>query len=171
MGKSTTMFDYFKRKNTDSLEAKTDDPALPSASVDDVPISENSNSLHRVLESSCEGNQVLDNLTSEQIANDRLLLKITIDVVRLLAFQGLLFDDFTGLISHEKFRSFLDMVASFNEKVTEVMNKAPENACYKSPEIQKEILHVFSNKVRKAIREEIGDAKFCVIVDKFYDVS
>ena len=171
MGKSTTMFDYFKRKNTDSLEAKTDDPALPSASVDDVPISENSNSLHRVLESSCEGNQVPDNLTSEQIANDRLLLKITIDVVRLLAFQGLLFDDFTGLISHEKFRSFLDMVASFNEKVTEVMNKAPENACYKSPEIQKEILHVFSNKVRKAIREEIGDAKFCIIVDKFYDVS
>ncbi|XP_075640225.1 uncharacterized protein LOC142611967 [Castanea sativa] len=163
MGKSTTMFDYFKRKNTDNLEAKTDDPALPSASADDVQMSENSNSFHRVLESSCEGNQVLD--------NERLLLKVTIDVVRFLAFQGLLFDDFTGLISHENFRAFLDLVASFNEKVTEAMNKAPENASYTSPEILREILHVFSNKVRKSIREEIGDAKFCIIVDKAYDVS
>ena len=37
--------------------------------------------------------------------------------------------------------------------------------------IQKEILHVFSTKVKKAIREEIGDSKFCIIVDEARDES
>ena len=36
---------------------------------------------------------------------------------------------------------------------------------------QKEILHVFSAKVKKAIREEIGDAIFCIIVDGASDES
>ena len=40
-----------------------------------------------------------------------------------------------------------------------------------SPQIQKEILHVISTKVKKAIREEIGDAKFCILVDKTRDES
>ena len=40
-----------------------------------------------------------------------------------------------------------------------------------SPQIQKEILHVISTKVKKAIKEEIGDAKFCVLVDEAHDES
>ena len=47
--------------------------------------------------------------------------------------------------------------------------KAPKNATYTSPQIQKEILHVFSTKVMNAIREEISDAKFCIVVDKARD--
>ena len=39
------------------------------------------------------------------------------------------------------------------------------------PRIQKEILHVFSAKVKKAIREEIGDAMFCIMVDEARDES
>ena len=49
------------------------------------------------------------------------------------------------------------------------MAKAPKNATYTSPQIQKEILHVISTKVKKAIREEIGDAKFCILVDEAHD--
>ena len=46
------------------------------------------------------------------------------------------------------------------------MAKAPKNATYTSPHIQrKKILHVISTKVKKAIREEIGDAKFCILVE------
>ena len=60
---------------------------------------------------------------------------------------------------------------SYNEYVAEATEKAPKNAFYKSPKIQKEILYVFSNKVKKAIREEIGDAKFCLIVDEAHDES
>ena len=50
-----------------------------------------------------------------------------------------------------------------------MIEKTPKNAIYTSPMIQKEILHVFSTKVKKAIREEIGDAKFCIIIDKARD--
>jgi hypothetical protein len=37
--------------------------------------------------------------------------------------------------------------------------------------IQKEILYVFSTKVKKAIREDIGNAKFCIIVNETHDES
>jgi hypothetical protein len=42
---------------------------------------------------------------------------------------------------------------------------------YISPTIQKEILHIIASKVRDAIREEIGDAKFCIIIDETRDES
>jgi hypothetical protein len=37
--------------------------------------------------------------------------------------------------------------------------------------IQKEILHIFSTKVKEAIRKEIGNAKFCIIIDEAHDES
>ncbi|XP_062085335.1 uncharacterized protein LOC133791421 [Humulus lupulus] len=52
-----------------------------------------------------------------------------------------------------------------------VLENAPSNASYTSPDIQKEILYVFSNKVKKEIRQEIGDSKFCIIVDEARDES
>ncbi|XP_058006624.1 uncharacterized protein LOC131182021 [Hevea brasiliensis] len=48
---------------------------------------------------------------------------------------------------------------------------APQNASYISPKVQKEILHVISNEVQDAIRDEIGDGKFCIIVDEARDES
>ena len=63
------------------------------------------------------------------------------------------------------------MVASYDKKVAEVIAKAPKNATYTSPQIQKEILHVFSMEVMNAIREEIGDAMFCIVVDEACDES
>ncbi|XP_059434367.1 uncharacterized protein LOC132167413 [Corylus avellana] len=79
-------------------------------------------------------------------------LKASIDVVRVLAFQGVAF-------------------RGRDESISEVIAKAPKNASYTSPTIQKEILHVFSTKVKEAIRDEIGDAKFCIIVDEARDES
>jgi len=37
--------------------------------------------------------------------------------------------------------------------------------------IQKEILYIFSTKVKETIRKEIGNAKFCIIVDEARDES
>ena len=65
----------------------------------------------------------------------------------------------------------LGIVTFWNEKVAEIIEKAPKNATYTSPRIQKEILHVFLAKVIKAIREEIGNAKFCIMVDETHDES
>ena len=64
----------------------------------------------------------------------------------------------------------IKILASYNEKVVDVvLDKAPGNATYTSPKIQKEILHIFAEKVRNAIQEEINDAKFCIIVDESRD--
>lgn len=42
---------------------------------------------------------------------------------------------------------------------------------YTSHQIQKEILQILSSRVRKHIREEIGDSKFCIVVDEARDES
>lgn len=51
------------------------------------------------------------------------------------------------------------------------MENSPQNARYTSPSIQKQILHVFPRKVQNEIREKIGDAEFCLIVDETRDES
>ncbi|XP_030970174.1 zinc finger MYM-type protein 1-like [Quercus lobata] len=118
--------------------------------------------------------KVIDHFTKEQIANNRLQLKASIYVARHLAFQAISFrgrdESFTSS-NCGNFLETLDIVTFWNEKVAEIIQKTPKNATYTSPGIQKEILHVYSAKMKKAIREEIGDAKFCIIVDETRDES
>ena len=61
---------------------------------------------------------------------------------------------------------------SYNDKVASVvLQNAPKSVKYTSHTIQKEILQVIANKVRDKIREDIGDSKFCIIVDEAPDES
>nr|GMC52971.1 zinc finger MYM-type protein 1-like [Ipomoea batatas] len=69
------------------------------------------------------------------------------------------------------FLELLSIIASFNDEVTKVLDKALRNASYTSSTIQKHILQVLATKVKSAIREEIGNAKFCIIVDEARDES
>ena len=63
-------------------------------------------------------------------------------------------------------------LSTFNDKVASiVLENALGNAKYTSPTIQKEILHILVSNVQKAICEEIGDAKFCILVDEARDES
>ncbi|XP_048501318.1 uncharacterized protein LOC125497702 [Beta vulgaris subsp. vulgaris] len=66
----------------------------------------------------------------------------------------------------------LKLIASYNKDVRDVvLANAPQNAKYIAPSIQKQILHVFAKKVQNEIRKEIGDSKFCIIIDESRDVS
>ncbi|KAL4626964.1 hypothetical protein ACB092_05G133700 [Castanea dentata] len=111
------------------------------------------NSTHRFAHKACQDlmnqsqhiDRVVGNFTSEQIVNNRL-------------YRG-------------NFLKTLDLMVGYNNNVVEIMAKAPKNATYTSPKIQKEILHVISTRVKKAIREEIGDKKFCILVDEARDES
>jgi hypothetical protein len=101
-------------------------------------------------------------------------LKASIDVVRVLAFQGVAFrgrDERVSSTNCGNFLEILGLMISYNEYLTKVIAKAPKNASYTCPRIQKEILHVFSTKVKKAIHDEISDTKFCLIVDEARDES
>lgn len=92
----------------------------------------------------------------------------------MLAFQGIAFrgrDESMNSTNCGNFLKILNLIVSYNEQIAEVITKASKNACYTSPMIQKDILHIFSTKVKETIRKEIGNAKFCIIVDEARDES
>lgn len=52
-----------------------------------------------------------------------------------------------------------------------ILDKEAKNAKYTSPSIQQEILKIIADLVRSKIRDEVGDAKFCILVDEAVDES
>lgn len=64
------------------------------------------------------------------------------------------------------------ILALYNKDVVGVvLENAPGNAKYTSGEVQKEIVGILALEVQKGIREEIGNAKFCIMVDEARDES
>ena len=96
-------------------------------------------------------NRVVSNFTLEQIANNRIQLKASINVVRHLSLQAIAFrgqDESSTSTNRGNFLTTLDLMVGYNYNIVEIMAKAPKNATYTSPQIQKEILHVISTKVK-----------------------
>ncbi|PIA50910.1 hypothetical protein AQUCO_01100017v1 [Aquilegia coerulea] len=95
--------------------------------------------------------------SKEDILKNRLRVKTTIEVTgvtRWLTLQGC------------AFRAKLD------EKINEViLENAPKNPMYISPQIQKQVLHILAEMLRNQIRQEVRDAKFCILVDEAQDNS
>ncbi|XP_061360405.1 uncharacterized protein LOC133304388 [Gastrolobium bilobum] len=124
---------------------------------------------------SCHIDKVMHAQSSQQIEKNRLRVKTSIDVARWLAFRGCAFRGHDETINSRNSGNFIEMIkllASYNEKVADVvLMNAPLTAKYTSPQIQREILHVLANKVRKQILLDIGDSKFCIIVDESRDES
>ncbi|KAK1393794.1 TTF-type domain-containing protein [Heracleum sosnowskyi] len=86
------------------------------------------------------------------------------------AFRG--HDESCNSKNQGNFLEMLKLLASYNPQVEEIiLDKAPKNSKYTSPKIQKELLHVFARKVQDLIRDEIDDAKYCLIVDESRDIS
>ncbi|XP_042415036.1 zinc finger MYM-type protein 1-like [Zingiber officinale] len=115
-----------------------------------------------------------DNFNDEQVATNRLRLKAHIHVVLLLALQGIPFrghDEKSSSSNRGNFLEFLDVLTMYNDELSKAIAKAPKNAKYTSHDIQKQILHVLSVRVKNTIREEIGVAKYCIIVDEARDES
>ncbi|XP_016205365.1 zinc finger MYM-type protein 1-like [Arachis ipaensis] len=141
------------------------------------------NSPHNLCVKSCDDlmaqskhiDKVLDRHSDETIANNHLRLKTSIDAIRWLTFQACAFrgdDESPEFLNRENFIELIKLLASCNQNVNNVVLKnTPENAQYISPGVQKDILHIFARKVRATIREEIGDSKFCIIIDEARDES
>ena len=72
--------------------------------------------------------------------------------------------------NRENFIEVIKLMGRCNINVDNVvLNNAPGNAKYIASSIQKEILHIFANKVRKLLHEEIENSKYCILVDKVVD--
>jgi hypothetical protein len=64
----------------------------------------------------------------------------------------------------------INLLATYNDDVSRlVLENAPKKAKYTSPKIQKVILHIIANRVRDVIQKEIGDAKFCILIEEARD--
>ncbi|KAB2037331.1 hypothetical protein ES319_D03G067500v1 [Gossypium barbadense] len=118
---------------------------------------------------------IIEKQTSQEVANNRLILKTSIDVVRWLTFQACSLrghNERTSSTNRGNFLELIKLLAFYNERVASVvLDNAPQNASYTSHSVQKEILHIFAKKIRCFICEEIGELKFCIIVDVARDES
>ena len=98
-----------------------------------------------------------------------------VDIVRWLTFQACPFrghDESPDSINQGNFLEMVKLLASYNKEVNDVvLQNAPKNAKYTSPDVQKEILNIYARKVQISIREEIGNSKFCIMVDESRDES
>ncbi|XP_042426291.1 zinc finger MYM-type protein 1-like [Zingiber officinale] len=138
---------------------------------------DNVSSPHRNTEKTCEDlmkqtqhlTRRFNNFNDEQVATNRLRLKAHIHVLLLLALQGILFrghDEKSSSSNRDNFLEFLDVLTMYNDELSKEIVKVPKNAKYTSHDIKKQILHVLSMRVKKAIHEEIGVVKYCIIVDE-----
>ncbi|CAM8951655.1 unnamed protein product [Rhodiola kirilowii] len=119
--------------------------------------------------------RVIDRLPPEIVRQNRLRLKTTIAAVKYLGKEGLPFrghDESSNSSSRGHFIEIIKSYASMNDEIAKVvLENAPKHAMYIAPSIQKEILDIIATKIRNNIRQEIGDAKFCILVDESLDVS
>uniref|UniRef100_A0ACD5WQZ9 Uncharacterized protein n=1 Tax=Avena sativa TaxID=4498 RepID=A0ACD5WQZ9_AVESA len=123
----------------------------------------------------CHLEQLVEKKREEDIKRNRLRLKVTIDVLRWLAFQACSFrghDESVGSTNQGNFLEMVKLIASYDDEIGAiVLGNTPHNAKYTSPTIQKEIMHIIASNVQREIRKEIGDAKFCLLVDESRDES
>ncbi|XP_062014439.1 uncharacterized protein LOC133730964 [Rosa rugosa] len=118
--------------------------------------------------------RVISTQSSQEVTDNRLRLITTIESVRLLASQRCSFrghDESVNSSNGGNFNAVVDSFRRMNIDIRRVLQNAPGNAKYISPIIQKQILNILGNKVRTKIREEVGDAKFYILVDEAVDVS
>ncbi|CAN1755941.1 Zinc finger MYM-type protein 1 [Linum perenne] len=96
-------------------------------------------------------------------------------VVRQLALQGSSFrghDESETSMNPGNVLGWIGFAAKLNEQIRSVvLGNAPGNAKYTSPSIQKEILGIIANRIRRKIREDIGDSCFSILVDEAADAA
>ena len=131
-------------------------------------------SLDSLKRSSQHIDKLINAQSREEIIKNRKRLMGTIDTVLILAFQGLSFRGHDESSTSRNQGNFIELL-KYKVKGTELesitLENVPQNAKYSSPKIQKEILHILANKVRKMICDEIGGENFCILVDESQDES
>jgi hypothetical protein len=97
------------------------------------------------------------------------------DIIRWLTFQACPLrghDESSDSINQGNFLELVKLLASYNKDVNAVvLENAPENSKYTSLEVHIELLSIYARKVQQSIREEIGNSKFCIMVDEDRDES
>ena len=119
--------------------------------------------------------KVMNTLSVQETLQNRLRLKTSLETVKWLAMQGCAFRRHDESVNSTNRGNFIEMIklqAKVNQEIARiVLENSPQNAKYTSPRIQNELLNILANRVRAKIREEVRDAKFCILVDEAVDES
>ncbi|XP_052206770.1 uncharacterized protein LOC127811097 [Diospyros lotus] len=112
--------------------------------------------------------RVIHSQTKEKCQKNRLRLRASVITVRLLALQGCAFRGHDESSSSLNCGNFIQMLKAFAQLSMEVdkvvLDNTLKNAQYIAPNIQKDILHIMANRVRKMIREDVGDREQLAII-------
>ncbi|XP_075524544.1 uncharacterized protein LOC142556945 [Primulina tabacum] len=123
----------------------------------------------------CHVDKVINAQSSEEKQKNRLRLAATIESIRWLILKACTFrehDESPSSNNHGNFIEMINFIGKMNKSIGDIiLEKAPKNAKYTSPDIQKDVLNIISNQVRAKIRKEIGDEKFWILVDEARDAS
>ncbi|XP_073271512.1 uncharacterized protein [Primulina huaijiensis] len=191
MKKRKTIDSFFKQKEQTSASqdhspsnidvSNPSDQQLnksPRIDVDGCNTSPHNNDveyLDNLMNIPCHIDKVINAQSSEEKQNNRLRLTATIESIRWLNLQACAFrghDESPSSNNRGNFIEMINFIRKMNKSIGDiVLEKAPKNAKYTSPAIQKDVLNIISNQVRAKIRKEIGDTKFCILVDEARDAS
>ncbi|CAN6580290.1 unnamed protein product [Malus baccata var. baccata] len=144
MKRLRTIDSFFKKRDDgDKLESD-----IPSVSNDNAPIS---------TEQPHDSHQTSNMIEPQEKVFDDASLELERDPgKRIQIHEG--HDESMGSKNRGNFIELVKHTAKFNDKVAAVvLENAPKNAKYSSPMIQKEVLNILANIVRRKIREEVGD--------------
>ncbi|XP_071740054.1 uncharacterized protein [Rutidosis leptorrhynchoides] len=123
----------------------------------------------------CHIEHVLEKQNTQEINDNRLRVRTSVEMIKWLTMQACALrghDERPDSKNQGNFLELIKLVASYNKDVEKVvLENAPQNARYTSPDVQKEILNIFTRNVQQTIRNEIGNEKFCLIVDESRDES
>ncbi|KAI9174479.1 hypothetical protein LWI28_017922 [Acer negundo] len=132
-------------------------------------------SWNNLKDSSRHIDKVMNTFSIQETLKNRLQLKTSLETVKWLAMQECAFRGHDESINSTDRGNFIEMIklqAKINQEIARiVLENSPQNAKYTSPRIQKELLNILANRVRAKIRKEVGDAKFCILVDEAVDES
>ncbi|XP_017250750.1 uncharacterized protein LOC108221379 [Daucus carota subsp. sativus] len=119
--------------------------------------------------------KVMNAQIMEEVKKNRLRLKSTIEAVRWLSLQACALRGHNeSTTSHNRGNLIekIKLMARMNVDIANVvLDNAPQNAIYTSPLVQNDVLHILAFRVRSEIRDEVGNSKFCILVDEAKDAS
>ena len=117
----------------------------------------------------------MNTFSIQETLQNQLRLKTSLETVKWLAMQGCAFRGHDESMNSTNRGNFIEMIklqVKVNQEIAGiVLENSPQNAKYTSSRIQKELLNILANRVRANIREEVEDAKFCILVDEAVDES
>ncbi|XP_074374477.1 uncharacterized protein LOC141714877 [Apium graveolens] len=119
--------------------------------------------------------KVINYQSLEEIKRNRLRMRATIEVVRYLSLQACALRGHDESSTSRNRGNLIEMLKVFGilsvDISSVILENEPKNSMYTSPKVQKDVLHIRASKVRNKICDEVGDSKFCILVDESIDAS